>query len=854
MAALFAMVQDDHPPLPDNISHALKEFLLLCFDKDPVIRTPAAELLNHVWLQQAAMTFKGTSTGMGTGIGTGVGRISAGIGKDESDKSIASISDQTFESRETPSETSKHSYNQSTAIIKEKEKEKESIKIIDKKINSSKIEYIVGIEVGISDVKDTTKDTKSTIIIDTTQEVRPVLERSLKGMNSSVDQTDGLKTSPRTVDHWHSAEQEARELAALELLKKEKEREKLESEKSEISNTKPYYKNSSSISSRDISISSRDISKDSKDTYYKKISISNLAATAVGDIHQPSGLDNLSMKRDGSCMISSDEAEEYEKSLPDSQSLLIDLKSNASSRTPQSPLAMRPSPIATTTTTTATTSNSTTPTSASSMRPKMVRLKSFELPADTQNIRASLNWNSKSTSKSPKNIGGIVVGGFNNDNNDSTNNSNDIDKHNDNNNDSNNDLNISNLNHTDSDSALKISSSLSGISDDGYGYNDGDGKYSGLRFASSQSSQLSELGHSEVGQMEVGPTMSMSRSDSSSLKHLAISRSKVASGAGGDSGGSVGGVVERGDSVGKNLPASQLTSLFASSSSSYHPSDDDEDDDDESETTIHTAKTLHLLSKFPSRPDSYKVLNTDTSDENENKINLDREDKINLEFTAALMASFKEDPNEDEGIFDDLRLSLGHDVNVHEKKGKGMELLRETLKNNKLMLNVNVNMPASVSALNTCSTRGSDRISSNSSSSRSSFNNSSSRSSFTNKSNLDIWIENERDTSSKNNQNNDINDIKDNKNGGSDSDSSSDSDDSETFSGLNMTASELRLRVRLGLESAENSSDPYDNMPEVRRKRNLMMAYICYSIIYYYNLFVVLIIWSFLLLILKYFF
>ena len=53
MAALFSIVQDPHPPLPDGISTPIKDFLLLCFQKEPSIRSSAAVLLSHPWLQQA---------------------------------------------------------------------------------------------------------------------------------------------------------------------------------------------------------------------------------------------------------------------------------------------------------------------------------------------------------------------------------------------------------------------------------------------------------------------------------------------------------------------------------------------------------------------------------------------------------------------------------------------------------------------------------------------------------------------------------------------------------------------------------------------------------------------------------
>ncbi|CAM9558941.1 unnamed protein product [Ectocarpus fasciculatus] len=51
MAALFRIVQDDYPPLPNGISQALREFLLLCFHKEPTMRSTATKLLEHPWLQ-----------------------------------------------------------------------------------------------------------------------------------------------------------------------------------------------------------------------------------------------------------------------------------------------------------------------------------------------------------------------------------------------------------------------------------------------------------------------------------------------------------------------------------------------------------------------------------------------------------------------------------------------------------------------------------------------------------------------------------------------------------------------------------------------------------------------------------
>lgn len=50
MPALFRIVQDDCPPLPENISPALKDFLMQCFQKEPQLRVSASKLLKHPWL------------------------------------------------------------------------------------------------------------------------------------------------------------------------------------------------------------------------------------------------------------------------------------------------------------------------------------------------------------------------------------------------------------------------------------------------------------------------------------------------------------------------------------------------------------------------------------------------------------------------------------------------------------------------------------------------------------------------------------------------------------------------------------------------------------------------------------
>jgi len=54
MAALFRIVtNNDYPPLPEGISQALRDFLLLCFQKEPAMRSSAAKLLEHPWLHNS---------------------------------------------------------------------------------------------------------------------------------------------------------------------------------------------------------------------------------------------------------------------------------------------------------------------------------------------------------------------------------------------------------------------------------------------------------------------------------------------------------------------------------------------------------------------------------------------------------------------------------------------------------------------------------------------------------------------------------------------------------------------------------------------------------------------------------
>ncbi|KAJ9051580.1 Protein kinase of the Mitotic Exit Network, variant 3 [Entomophthora muscae] len=59
MPALFRIVQDDHPPLPQGVSPSVCDFLLQCFQKDCNLRVSAKKLLKHPWIQNARLKGNG---------------------------------------------------------------------------------------------------------------------------------------------------------------------------------------------------------------------------------------------------------------------------------------------------------------------------------------------------------------------------------------------------------------------------------------------------------------------------------------------------------------------------------------------------------------------------------------------------------------------------------------------------------------------------------------------------------------------------------------------------------------------------------------------------------------------------
>jgi len=62
MAAMFAIQEDPHPPIPSSVSEDCRDFLLQCWRKHPEERPSARELLLHPFIIMAADTFHTSST------------------------------------------------------------------------------------------------------------------------------------------------------------------------------------------------------------------------------------------------------------------------------------------------------------------------------------------------------------------------------------------------------------------------------------------------------------------------------------------------------------------------------------------------------------------------------------------------------------------------------------------------------------------------------------------------------------------------------------------------------------------------------------------------------------------------
>uniref|UniRef100_A0A5B7A969 non-specific serine/threonine protein kinase n=1 Tax=Davidia involucrata TaxID=16924 RepID=A0A5B7A969_DAVIN len=66
MPALFRIVQDEHPPIPDSLSPAITDFLRQCFKKDARQRPDAKTLLSHPWIQNSRRVLQSSLRHSGT--------------------------------------------------------------------------------------------------------------------------------------------------------------------------------------------------------------------------------------------------------------------------------------------------------------------------------------------------------------------------------------------------------------------------------------------------------------------------------------------------------------------------------------------------------------------------------------------------------------------------------------------------------------------------------------------------------------------------------------------------------------------------------------------------------------------
>ncbi|KAG0358978.1 hypothetical protein BGZ54_010196, partial [Gamsiella multidivaricata] len=60
MGALYRIVQDDHPPIPESVSAIVRDFLMQCFQKDCNLRVSAKKLSKHPWIQMSKRKASGS--------------------------------------------------------------------------------------------------------------------------------------------------------------------------------------------------------------------------------------------------------------------------------------------------------------------------------------------------------------------------------------------------------------------------------------------------------------------------------------------------------------------------------------------------------------------------------------------------------------------------------------------------------------------------------------------------------------------------------------------------------------------------------------------------------------------------
>ncbi|KAI9275390.1 kinase-like domain-containing protein [Sporodiniella umbellata] len=70
MSAMFHIVEDEFPPLPDNISEDMCQFLKCCFQKDPIKRPSSSDLQKHDWLVKSLEKKQSSKTNVGLAVAT----------------------------------------------------------------------------------------------------------------------------------------------------------------------------------------------------------------------------------------------------------------------------------------------------------------------------------------------------------------------------------------------------------------------------------------------------------------------------------------------------------------------------------------------------------------------------------------------------------------------------------------------------------------------------------------------------------------------------------------------------------------------------------------------------------------
>ncbi|TFK39077.1 hypothetical protein BDQ12DRAFT_630265 [Crucibulum laeve] len=114
MPALFRIVQDDCPPIPEGASPIVKDFLYHCFQKDCNLRISAKKLLKHPWMVSARKQMAEGKGAGGTKHGDSAGESRAGEGAKKPvanynyDEAVLKKVQEWNEALKSPSRPSKH--------------------------------------------------------------------------------------------------------------------------------------------------------------------------------------------------------------------------------------------------------------------------------------------------------------------------------------------------------------------------------------------------------------------------------------------------------------------------------------------------------------------------------------------------------------------------------------------------------------------------------------------------------------------------------------------------------------------------------------------------------------------------